>query len=88
MRTCEHGCNGCDVCTDYSDATSDEQDQEYLQRHPAYELSLWMDWVQTVCSWRKIAPPSGPEWDRLTAKWRHGKAPADSVDELQALRAA
>lgn len=86
MRTCEHGCNGCDECTDYGDMTPDEQNREYLRQHPAQELSLWMDWVQTVCRWKKVAPPTGREWDALTTKWAHGKAPVDSVDELVALR--
>ena len=66
--------------------TDDDRNREYLREHPAQELSLWMDWVQTVCRWKKIAPPTGREWDALTAKWSHGKTPAESADELVAMR--
>lgn len=63
-----------------------DDDDDYLRQHPAHELSLWMDWVGTVCGWRKIAPPTGREWDALTKQWSHGKMPVTSVDELQAMR--
>lgn len=86
MRTCEQRCNGCDECADYEDMTPEDRNREYLRQHPAQELSLWMDWVQTVCGWKKIAPPTGREWDALTASWHHGKTPAQSVDELVAMR--
>jgi hypothetical protein len=65
----------------------DEADsRDYLREHPAQEAALWMDWVLTVCRRRKMAPPTGVEWDTLMRQWHHGKAPLTSVDELQALR--
>ena len=66
--------------------TEEDRNREYLRQHPAQELSLWMDWVQTVCRWRKIAPPTGREWDKLTENFHHGKMPVTSVDELEAMR--
>ena len=66
--------------------TDEDRNREYLRQHPAQELSLWMDWVQTVCGWKKIAPPTGREWDELTAKWFHGKTPAESAAELVTMR--
>jgi hypothetical protein len=66
--------------------TEEDRNREYLRQHPAQELSLWMDWVQTVCRGRKIAPPTGHEWDTLTASFHHGKMPITSVDELEAMR--
>lgn len=66
--------------------TEEERNREYLLQHPAQELSLWMDWVHTVCRWRKIAPPTGRELDTLTANFHHGKMPVTSVDELEAMR--
>lgn len=66
--------------------TDEDRNREYLRQHPAQELSLWMEWVQTVCRWRKIAPPTGREWDTLTANFHHGKMPVTSVDELEAMR--
>ena len=72
---------------DHEDTLTDEdRNREYLRQHPAQELSLWTDWVQTVCRWRKIAPPTGREWDALTANFYHGKMPVTSVDELEAMR--
>lgn len=72
---------------DHEDTLTEEDcNREYLRQHPAQELSLWMDWVQTVCRWRKIAPPTGREWDALTANFHHGKMPITSVDELEAMR--
>lgn len=66
--------------------TEEDRNREYLRQHPAHELSLWMEWVQTVCQRRKIAPPTGREWDTLTAKFHHGKMPITSVEELEAMR--
>lgn len=66
--------------------SDEDRNLEYLRQHPAQELSLWTDWVQAVCRWKKIAPPTGREWDALMATWRHGKTPAESVDELVAMR--
>ncbi len=86
MRTCEHGCNGCDECTDDDGTTDEDRNREYLRQRPALEMSMWMDWVQTVCRQRKIDPPTGQEWDRLMATFHHGKMPITSVDELEAMR--
>ena len=66
--------------------TEEDRYREYLRQHPARELSMWQDWVLTVCGCRKIAPPTGREWDALTKRWEHGKMPVTSVDELEALR--
>jgi hypothetical protein len=66
--------------------TEEDRSREYLRQNPAYELSMWQDWVLTVCGWRKIAPPTGREWDALTAKWHHNKMPVTSADELMAMR--
>lgn len=66
--------------------TDEDRNREYLRQHPAQELSLWVDWVPAVCRWREIAPPTGSEWDTLTAKFHHGKMPVTSVDELEAMR--
>lgn len=66
--------------------TLKDENRDYLRQHPAQELSMWMDWLGAVCGWKKIAPPTGREWDVLTANWSHGKMPVTSVDELQAMR--
>ena len=58
----------------------------YLQANPAYERSLWREWVVNVCSYRKIASPNGREWDSLMSNWHHGKMPVESVDELESMR--
>ena len=68
--------------------TEEDRNREYLRQHPAQELDLWMNWVLTVCQWRKIAPPTAREWDALTATFYHGKMPITSVDELEAMRPA
>jgi len=66
--------------------SDDDSNREHLRQHRQQEYSLWADWVQTVCQWKKIAPPTGREWDALTAKWHHGKTPAESADELVSMR--
>lgn len=66
--------------------TEEDRNREFLRQHPAQELSLWMDWVQTVCRWRGIAPPTGREWDMLTANFHHGKMPVTTADELETMR--
>lgn len=86
MRTCEHGCNGCDRCTDYDETTDEDRNREYLRQRPAYEMSLWQDWILTICKRRELAPPSGYEWDVLMANFHHGKMPVTSVEELVELR--
>lgn len=64
-------------------ATSDVDDMEQDSEH---ERALWVGWVQTVCRWKKIAPPSEREWGALTKSWCIGKAATESVAELVALR--
>lgn len=71
---------------DTEELTEEERNREFLRTHPAHEMSLWMDWVQTVCARRKMPPPTGQEWDMLTARWYHTKMPIESVDELAAMR--
>ena len=66
--------------------TDEENSREYLRGHPATEMALWRDWVQTVCGWKKIEMPNAAEWSALSAKWYHGKAPADSAEELVSMR--
>lgn len=73
---------------DESTTTDKDAQRQYLQERPALELSMWTDWVQTVCRWRNVAPPTAREWDLLTKVWVPGKMPLTSVEELQALRTA
>jgi hypothetical protein len=68
--------------------TDDDRNREHLRQHPAQELSLWMDWVLTVCRWNHLEPPTVREWYSLTATWHHDKKPVTSVDELVAMRGA
>jgi hypothetical protein len=68
--------------------TDEDRDREYLRQHPAHELSLWKEWVLVVCNRRNMPPPTGREWDALTARWQHNKMPLESVDELEAMRKA
>jgi hypothetical protein len=58
----------------------------YLQANPAYEMNLWQEWVVHVCRCRKLASPTGREWDSLMSNWHHGKMPIKSVDELESMR--
>lgn len=66
----------------------EESNNSYLREHPAEELGLWQEWVLVVCRRSSIPPPTGAEWDQLTKRWHHGKAPIQSVDELKELRRA
>lgn len=66
--------------------TPEEQNAEYLRQNPALESSLWAEWVCVVCNRDKISCPTQDEWDKLKARFYHGKAPVDSVDELKKMR--
>lgn len=61
---------------------------DYFKDHPAEECALWQEWVLVVCRRRQMAPPTAKEWDVLQQAWYHGKAPIESVGELQTLRGA
>lgn len=74
--------------TSLDEMSDEDRDREYLQEHPAYELSLWQDWVITCCHRLGMASPTAAEWDALTKNWYHGKMPLTSADELQAMRKA
>ena len=63
-----------------------ENNLEYLRLNPTAELRLWRDWVNTVCKWQNISEPNSAEWRQLIAKHYNGKAPVDSVGELQTIR--
>ena len=41
-----------------------------------------------LCGRHGRPAPTGREWDSLMQAWHHGKAPIESVGELQKLRAA
>lgn len=70
----------------FGEQTEEEIDLEYLKHNPTIEYVLWVDWVETVCGWRKIALPSPKEWEELRQNFRHNTAPVDSVNELEAMR--